>query len=171
MRFFFGKSSGTAITHQPRLARIDPLRVDGPVPLPGGGVQDPARDFGPKKKLIINSIAETVPLEHPSHEFTSHRLRHAVQLWTSAYQPDGLAVPTLGRRQCCWPASGKTATHPGEVQRCSLEPPVLAPCVDGAVAYRSVAELYNAAALDLPFRECQAYLDQQQSAAGLSSDL
>lgn len=41
--------------------------------------------LAPKKKLTINSIAETVPVEHPSHRFTSHRQRRAVQLWTSAY--------------------------------------------------------------------------------------
>ena len=30
------------------------------------------------------------------------------------------------------------------------------PCVDEAVAYRSVAELHQVAAFDLSFRECQA---------------
>ena len=73
------------------------------------------------------------------------------------------AILALGYRQCRRPASAGAASGRGAVQRCSLEPPVLAvPFLDGNVAHRPVAELNGAAALDWSFRAGQAHSHQQQ---------
>ena len=154
-----------------------------------------------EKRLNINPIADTVPVEHAQHGawvtggvlvavliglchslWSSHPLALIVTGSAVLFGFGRLLTTRMVWQRFLWasasasrPASAGAATSRGAIQRCSLEPPVLAVAfLDGDVAHRPVAELNGATALDWSFRAGQAHPHQQQSdggfAAGHASD-